>query len=270
MMNEYLLEIRTSSGERRYSNGNGNGNKLRGGHSHRRAKYIKFYVKERPFKTSFIKSLLKLAFAITSVGFLWGMLFKVDPFLPFLKLIFTGYEGGSYKSLITLDDHLKALSMVTEHKGVELIHDGIIFGYMVISMVVVNELYWNLNHRVEESLLIVPNLGVQLESLIYKRTLSGLIWTICRYLAVLDPELRKNDNGKVVVLNKEFYPMEDIKDIVINEGFVGTNVLFYMGVVVKDQASGDLKVRVVFPLLRPRREILESVYRSSRGYLTSV
>lgn len=257
-MNEYLLEIRTSNGERCPGHDRPHSRGLR------RAKYIKFHVKQRPFRTTFVKSVVKLACAIASVGFLWGMLFKVDPLVGVLKLCF-GYEGGSYKSLVTVDDYLRALSMVITHKGVELIHDGFIFGYMVTAMVIVNELYWNLNHRVEESLLIVPNLGVQMESVIYKRTLSGLVWTICKYMAVVDPG-NKNDNGTMVVLNKQFYPIENVKDIVINEGFVGTNVMFYMGVIVKDH-MGDLQVRVVFPMLRPRREILESVYRSSRGYL---
>jgi phosphatidylinositol glycan class H protein len=51
--------------------------------------------------------------------------------------------------------------------------------------------------------------------------------------------------------------------VFIHEAFKGFEVRFYLAVVVK----GEVDVVVVFPRLRPRRAILEDVWRGTRACL---
>lgn len=286
-MNEYLLEIRTSGGGRRPSGAKAraraetetdtDGERGRGRRRrHRRGRYVKFHVKQRPFGGSFVTAVGKLACALGAVGFLWMVLLRVDVLGGVVQMLAPPLGDAR----VTLDDHMRALALVLTHKGGDLARDALTLTYLALAVAVVNELYWNLDHRVEESLLIVPGLGVQLESVIYKRTLSGLLWTVWRYVAVVGGA-SKPDQGRALVLSRQFFPMEEVKDIVINEGFVGSSVLYYMVVAVARASAGTpsgaaagaaasqkgLQLCVVFPMLRPRREVLETVYRTSRDYL---
>jgi len=54
-----------------------------------------------------------------------------------------------------------------------------------------------------------------------------------------------------------------IQDIFIHEAFKGFEVKFYLAIVVK----GEEDVVVVFPVLLPRRAILEEVWRGARNCL---
>lgn len=60
-----------------------------------------------------------------------------------------------------------------------------------------------------------------------------------------------------------FIPTEKIQDILINEGFKGFGVTYYLVVVVE----GEEDVVVVFPELMPRRAIVETVWRRARECL---
>ncbi|KAF2791249.1 hypothetical protein K505DRAFT_409334 [Melanomma pulvis-pyrius CBS 109.77] len=60
-----------------------------------------------------------------------------------------------------------------------------------------------------------------------------------------------------------FIPTTRIQDIFIHEAFKGFEVRFYLAIVVKDEKD----VVVVFPTLRPRRAILEEVWRGARACL---
>ncbi|KAK9234967.1 GPI-GlcNAc transferase complex, PIG-H component-domain-containing protein [Lipomyces kononenkoae] len=59
----------------------------------------------------------------------------------------------------------------------------------------------------------------------------------------------------------QFIPLELIQDVVLNEGFRGFSVIYYLAVVVK----GRGRLLVVFPNLLPPREILEEIWRDIRA-----
>jgi phosphatidylinositol N-acetylglucosaminyltransferase subunit H len=63
-----------------------------------------------------------------------------------------------------------------------------------------------------------------------------------------------------------FIPTEKIQDVLINEGFRGFEVRYYLVVVVE----GEDDVVVVFPRLLPRRAIVEKVWRGVRRCLLEV
>ncbi|KHN99191.1 phosphatidylinositol N-acetylglucosaminyltransferase [Metarhizium album ARSEF 1941] len=60
-----------------------------------------------------------------------------------------------------------------------------------------------------------------------------------------------------------FIPTEKIRDIFVNEAFVGFQVRYYLVVVVE----GEEDVVIVFPGLLPRRAIVETVWRGARECL---
>ena len=60
-----------------------------------------------------------------------------------------------------------------------------------------------------------------------------------------------------------FIPTEKIQDILVNEGFRGFEVRYYLIVVVE----GEEDVVVVFPGLLPKRAIVEAVWRRARACL---
>lgn len=60
-----------------------------------------------------------------------------------------------------------------------------------------------------------------------------------------------------------FIPTTSIRDIFIHEAFKGFEMRFYLGIVVE----GEEDVVVVFPVLLPRRGVLEVVWRGARGCL---
>lgn len=60
-----------------------------------------------------------------------------------------------------------------------------------------------------------------------------------------------------------FIPTEKIRDVLVNEAFLGFEVRYYLVVVVE----GEADVVVVFPSLLPKREIVETVWRGARECL---
>ncbi|KAK9370097.1 GPI-GlcNAc transferase complex, PIG-H component-domain-containing protein [Lipomyces kononenkoae] len=85
----------------------------------------------------------------------------------------------------------------------------------------------------EESILVLHNFGIQVSS-----------------------------TGKTrLSRTSQFIPLELIQDIVLNEGFKGFSVIYYLAVVVK----GRGRLLVVFPNLLPAREILEEIWRDIRS-----
>ncbi|ETS79121.1 hypothetical protein PFICI_08974 [Pestalotiopsis fici W106-1] len=63
-----------------------------------------------------------------------------------------------------------------------------------------------------------------------------------------------------------FIPTEKIRDVLINEAFLGFEVRYYLAVVVE----GEDEVVVVFPKLLPRRDVVERVWRAVRSCLFEV
>ncbi|KAF2721268.1 hypothetical protein K431DRAFT_224604 [Polychaeton citri CBS 116435] len=90
----------------------------------------------------------------------------------------------------------------------------------------------------EESLLVLRGLGVQ------TTTQSS------NYLSRGSSAMR-------------FIPTSSIQDIFIHEAFKGFEVRFYLAIVVE----GEAELRVVFPNILPRREMLETVWRGTRACL---
>ncbi|KAF8477344.1 GPI-GlcNAc transferase complex, PIG-H component-domain-containing protein [Kalaharituber pfeilii] len=60
-----------------------------------------------------------------------------------------------------------------------------------------------------------------------------------------------------------FIPTSQIQDVWIQEGFIGFEVRYFLGVVVKEEQE----IVVVFPRTLPRREVVEVVWRGLRGCL---
>ncbi|KAG7828508.1 hypothetical protein KL920_003645 [Ogataea angusta] len=131
---------------------------------------------------------------------------------------------------------------------------------------IVNWGYGSLLAQTEESLILIPNLGVQSES--YRVRKSGL--ALVRLL--LGRVLGKSELSRPVhtakTLNRQFFPMEDVHDLAIVEGFMNFQVIFYLALVVGDGPQDDqLQMVVIFPNLLPRKKLLQAVWRRSRAYL---
>lgn len=97
----------------------------------------------------------------------------------------------------------------------------------------------------QDSMTVIRDVGIQLDSV--------LSWWFT------------NSSDKSV-----FIPLKDIMDIVINEGFHGYGqVIFYMCILRRSQ-SDDLEekpLKIVFPQLLPRKDILLQVWKQSRQVL---
>ncbi|CCX09687.1 GPI-GlcNAc transferase complex, PIG-H component-domain-containing protein [Pyronema domesticum] len=89
----------------------------------------------------------------------------------------------------------------------------------------------------EESLLVIRSLGVQTS------TTAGTLIGMGR--------------------KTRFIQTEKVRDVVINEGFYGMEVRFYLAVLVEGEAA----LSVVFPTLLPGRRICEQVWRGTRRCL---
>lgn len=186
--------------------------------------------------------------------------------------------------VLIIKKFVNGLRMNRNHKEYLLIQDIISLIYLGISVIVINEIYWRVCHSIEESLIIIPHLGVQTESILIKEN----IWDVLRKILGLNHIYNNNieeieeveeKREKGIIINRQFVTMEYVKDIVINEGFKGFEVIFYMtlimeeGVIINNEMDNNndkeakLKMIVVFPNLLPRRAILETVFRKSREYL---
>ena len=130
------------------------------------------------------------------------------------------------------------------------VQDLISMFYLGISVFVINEIYWRIYHEIEESLIIIPHLGVQAESILIKENIWQVLKSVLglrRLLFNMNPGLTNAPTAatasapvpscskeKGVVINKQFVPMDYVKDIVINEGFKGFEVVFYMTLIMEE------------------------------------
>ncbi|ODQ47529.1 hypothetical protein PICMEDRAFT_114653 [Pichia membranifaciens NRRL Y-2026] len=136
------------------------------------------------------------------------------------------------------------------------VQDLISLFYLGISVFVINEIYWRIYHEIEESLIIIPHLGVQAESILIKENIWQVLKSVLglrRLLFNMNPGLAHVpatgaapaaasaaapvppcSKEKGVVINKQFVPMDYVKDIVINEGFKGFEVVFYMTLIMEE------------------------------------
>ncbi|KAG7879303.1 hypothetical protein KL905_003298 [Ogataea polymorpha] len=130
----------------------------------------------------------------------------------------------------------------------------------------VNWAYGSFRAQTEESLIIIPNLGVQIESYRVRKSGSASV------LLLLSRVLGKSELSRHVpaakTLNRQFFPMEDVRDLAIVEGFKNFQVIFYLALMVGDGPQDDqLQIVVIFPNLLPRKKLLQAVWRRSREYL---
>lgn len=161
--------------------------------------------------------------------------------------------------------------------------------YLGISVFIVNEIYWRTNYSVEENLIIIRHVGIQIESILKRENIVGVFRRVLRKVlgvnggvsgpgsdARPDAEGPGDANGsqddiESVVLSQHFIEMEKVVDLVINEGFLGCTVVYYLCVLVRmepQHTRPTTKLYVVFEQILPRRAILETVYRRARDYLT--
>lgn len=292
-------------------------------------KYIKFKVKKSTSnrhcneEEDLINRLTKFIVIFISVGLIWHILNNVDPLGKIMggdvrlkelnEMIISKYyhiigdniESDRKRNIIIEENReensINNIGMIIEKviNGIKvgsreefLVQDLISLVYLSISVMVINELYWRVYHEIEESLTIIPYLGVQTESILKKQNIwqvmKGVIG-INKINSMYDNYNNNNNSNNTnededdgIIINKQFVPIEYVKDIVINEGFKGFEVIFYMtmimeeGVVIntkeeeeeeEDEKERNLKMIVIFPNLLPRRAILETVYRKSREYL---
>ncbi|KAK9494631.1 GPI-GlcNAc transferase complex, PIG-H component-domain-containing protein [Lipomyces doorenjongii] len=81
-------------------------------------------------------------------------------------------------------------------------------------------------------------------------------------LVLHDFGIQVSSTGKTrLSRTSQFIPLELIQDVVLNEGFRGFRVIYFLAVVVK----GRGRLLVVFPNLLPQREILEEIWRDIRS-----
>ncbi|KAG7753975.1 hypothetical protein KL930_003297 [Ogataea haglerorum] len=131
---------------------------------------------------------------------------------------------------------------------------------------VVNWGYGSLLAQTEESLIIIPNLGVQSESYLVRKSGSALVLLLLSRVLGKSELSRHGHTAKT--LNRQFFPMEDVHDLAIVEGFKNFQVLFYLALVVRECPQNDrLQMVVIFPNLLPRKKLLQAVWRRSRAYL---
>ncbi|KAI1322711.1 GPI-GlcNAc transferase complex, PIG-H component-domain-containing protein [Xylariaceae sp. FL0255] len=104
-----------------------------------------------------------------------------------------------------------------------------------------------------ESLLVLRGLGIQTSS--------------STSLPFLPPFLSSgwgsSGIGSGGGARRRFIPTQKIRDVLINEAFVGFGVVYCLVIIVE----GESDVVVVFPRLRPRRDVVEQVWRGVRECL---
>ncbi|ANZ75641.1 BA75_02070T0 [Komagataella pastoris] len=108
-------------------------------------------------------------------------------------------------------------------------------GSVIGLFIVANHLYQYLSFEIKESLLVIPNTGIQITSM---RINDGI------------PRSTKT-------LDSHFVSTEYLSDIVINEAFQGNEVIYYMVAVTRK--NNKIKLLVIFPKLLPRLNILKKI-----------
>lgn len=215
-------------------------------------KYIKFTVKMSNLGNDegfLINAMFKCFIIFLSVGLFWHVLNQVDA---------VGKLGKS--SLIRL-------KILEDNDNQKRLIEILRIIYLSISVYVVNEIYWRTNYNIEESLIIIRDVGVQLESvLVTENIIEVFKRVLLRVLCMGDiGRSGKRNRGNRMVMKQEFVPMDRVINIVINEGFCGLRVVTYMVVVVKSENGSELLV--AFENLMPRVSILQTLYRKSREFL---
>lgn len=242
--------------------------------SHSLDKYIKFTVKRSNYHKGeeIFNRISKFMIIFLSIAVIRHVLSKVDPIGKCiggeikLKEI-NEFIIKKYYKIIKNEDNLKSIEKIryNNYNSILIIIDKIISGlginreenlikdlisliYFGISVYIINEIYWRVYHEIEESLIIIPHLGVQTESILIKEN----IWQVLKNILGLDKIFNNNNsnnsnNGNTIVrnedtnknkegiiINKQFICMDYVKDIVINEGFKGFEVIFYMTLIMEE------------------------------------
>ncbi|KAL8365653.1 hypothetical protein RB595_004455 [Gaeumannomyces hyphopodioides] len=104
-----------------------------------------------------------------------------------------------------------------------------------------------------ESLLVLRGLGVQTRS-------QGPGYLFSSRLLPFGPA---SSGGNGSGGGRRFIPVDKVRDVLINEAFLGFEVRYYLVIVVE----GEGELVVVFPRLLPRRRTVEAVWRGVRGCL---
>ncbi|GAA5958179.1 hypothetical protein JCM21900_002932 [Sporobolomyces salmonicolor] len=104
---------------------------------------------------------------------------------------------------------------------------------------------------VEESLVVLPSLGVQLET--------------ARFLSLRLPHSRRLNRR--LTRHVRFIALSDIADIALDEGIEAVHVRPYLAVVEETRQGKAKKVHVVFASTMPRLEDLQFTWRSARNLL---
>lgn len=221
-------------------------------------KYIKFTVKSSEANKNeedIIHGIFKCILIFISVGLFWHVLNQVD--------IIGNLSDGRIRNInITMNINInnnKEDSKTDNNRIGEIIK----ILYLGISVFVVNEIYWRTNYSLEESLIVIRNVGIQIESVLVKESIIEVFKKVIQRSIGL---YKRNKNNRVI-LHQHFIPIENVVDIVINEGFYGMRVITYLSVVLIKDDKNMTELIVVFKNILPRINILEVVYRRVQDFV---
>lgn len=250
-------------------------------------KYIRFTVKKRyPSTILNVNTLGKLLLGLVLTIILFHTLSEVDPGRKIAVGVYR-YICGDDSNIQNLDDQQQQSfirSVFLSLGKVGLVNAGaarsgmlrlLDLAYFMLSAKITEWLSWQLDSDIEESLLIVPNLGVQCDSVILKKSLGKLLFRCllavvrlivekaCMAVSACQNRIKGNNDGdrnrlrvqrkqmsrldrldeslrgsERLILSRQFVPMEYVKDLIINEGFVGFRVLYYLALITVDN-TGD-------------------------------
>ncbi|GAA5878621.1 hypothetical protein JCM1840_003530 [Sporobolomyces johnsonii] len=125
------------------------------------------------------------------------------------------------------------------------------FGYAWLAALLLLEAVRRWGVVVEESLVVLPSLGVQLET--------------ARSLSLGLPNARRLN--RPLTRHVRFIALSNIADIALDEAIEGVSVKPYLAVVEETSEGKRRKVHVVFASTMPRLEDLQTTWRGARGLL---
>lgn len=257
-----------------------------------RDRFIKFTIYPRINRNLMtLNTLWRVTIGAVFTVLVYHVLLRVDPIGELLALPATQVK--------TETDFLR--SVVGSIRGTMSSPNLVQLIYLAVSAWVTEWLCDQVDSSIEETFRVIPELGIQTETILIRRSLTKLYLRIvlaavrtvvdrlfrrasepqsqesemrdkerrelassCSTLGSLDKALARGDR---VVLCREFVAMEYVRDVTINEGFIGFQVIFYLAAVVSDSPDGKVRLLMLFPKLLPRRRLLEAVWRRSRRYL---
>ncbi|QPG76744.1 hypothetical protein FOA43_004138 [Brettanomyces nanus] len=254
-------------------------------------KYIKFTVKRNHSRSLLsFNTIAELLLGLVFTVLLFHTFLKVDPIRKLVHAIYyaSGKVGREMEGTVDAERLQESFirSVFTSLQNVGFTKSkGRLLSliYLTAAGEVTDWLFWQVDSDIEESLLIIMQLGIQSESVVMKKSLAKLFLryilaimrlissTLCHNkpvsgamqesgnsqdrLTKLDQVLQRCER---LELNREFVAMEYVKDLVINEGFSRFQVIFYLGLVTIDTSSTSnrerLKMMVVFPPPSPQKE----------------